>query len=106
MNFMNWQTINEYPNAELEQKWFEFMPRSTFPSHYTSPGFFTEPFWAGKNPFAVLIFDDTKIVGVLTGLREDKKINCGLEVRPQVSIDRHADQKKISEAFTSIERNL
>lgn len=100
MNFMNWETINEYPNAELERKWFDFMPRSNFPSHYTSPGFFTEPFWTGKNPFAVLIFDDAKIVGVLTGLREKLKINCGLEVRPQVSIDERADQKKIAEAFT------
>jgi len=96
---MNWETMTTYPNTELEKKWFDFMPNSSFPSHYTSPGFFTEPFWADKNPFAVLVFDENEVVGVLTGTHEGKKILCGLEVRPQVSIAKDADQTKIAEAF-------
>ena len=96
---MNWEIITEYPAAETERKWFAFLPDSTFPCHYTSPGFFQEPFFEAQNPFAVVVFDAEKIVGVLTGTFVDKKIVCGLEVRPQVSIAKDGNQKSISKAF-------
>ena len=96
---MNWEIITKYPDKETEEKWFDFMPTSTFPCHYTSPGFFAEPFFEDKNPFAVLIFDQKEIVGVATGIRTDKKILCGLEVRPQVSIAKRADHRAVANAF-------
>ncbi|MDQ2746870.1 MAG: GNAT family N-acetyltransferase [Acidobacteriota bacterium] len=96
---MNWEIIHEYPNAETAAKWFAFLPDSTFPCQYTSPGFFEEPFFEDKNPFAVLVTDGEKIVGALTGIFADKKIVCGLEVRPQISIASDGDQKSIAQAF-------
>jgi hypothetical protein len=75
------------------------MPNSTFPSHYTSPGFFIEPLWENQNPFAVLVFDKDELAGVMTGLHKGKKIICGLEVRPQVSIAENADSKAVGAAF-------
>jgi len=96
---MRWKLITTYPNRELEEKWFDFLPDSTYPSHYTSPGFFNEPFWENRNPFAALIFDEDKVSGVLTGLRAGKKIVSGLETRPQVSIAKTADQKRVAAAF-------
>ncbi|HXG85705.1 MAG TPA: GNAT family N-acetyltransferase [Pyrinomonadaceae bacterium] len=96
---MRWEIITDYPNAGTEKKWFDFMPVSTYPSHYTSPGFFIEPLWENQNPFAVLVFDEDEIAGVLTGLHKGTKIICGLEVRPQVSIAENGDSKAIGAAF-------
>lgn len=103
---MNWEIIKEYPNAETEKKWLEFLPESTFPCHYTSPGFFQEPFFEDKNPFAVLVQDEEKIVGALTGIIQDKKIVCGLEVRPQVTIAKNREQKQIAKSFVEALQDL
>ncbi len=103
---MNWEIINEYPNPETESKWLAFLPDSTFPCHYTSPGFFQEPFFEDKNPFAVLVHDEEKIVGALTGIFQDKKIVCGLEVRPQVTIAKNFEQKKIAAVFVQALKEL
>lgn len=92
---MNWKIINAYPDSETEKKWFDFLPASTFPCHYTSPAFFLEPFWKNKNPFALLVFDDEKIVGALTGLKSEKQIVSGLEVRPQVSIAKDSNRNEV-----------
>jgi len=96
---MRWEIITNYPNGDLEKKWFDFMPASTYPSHYTSPGFFSESSWENRNPFAVLVFDEDKISGVLTGLHTEKKIVSGLAVRPQVSIAKGGNQKAVAAAF-------
>lgn len=97
---MNWEIITEYPSPELERKWLDLMPDSTFPCCYTSPNFFKEPFWTNQNPFAVLILDDEKtVVGAVTGLYKQKQIICGLAVRPQVTISKRADQKRIASAI-------
>lgn len=104
---MNWEIIKKYPTSETEKKWLAFLPASTFPAQYTSPGFFLEPFFEDKNPFAVLVSDDSgKIVGALTGIVQDKKIVSGLEVRPQVTIAKNADQKKIAKAFAEALKTL
>jgi hypothetical protein len=96
---MKFQIITNYPPPELEKKWFAFLPESTFPSHYTSPGFFKEPFWTNQNPFAVLVFDEEKIVGAATGLRKERQIICGLEVRPQISISKNADRNEVTKTL-------
>jgi len=96
---MRWEIITNYPNIDLEKKWFDFMPTSTYPCHYTSPGFFNEPFWENRNPFAVLVFDKDKVSGVLTGLHTEKKIVSGLAVRPQVSIAKNGNQKAVAAAL-------
>ena len=96
---MKREIITDYPTAELEKKWLEFLPASNYPSHYTSPGFFKEPHWTNKNPFAVLVLDDEKIVAAATGLRTGKQIVSGFAVRPQVCIDERTDRKKICETL-------
>lgn len=92
---MKFEIFKKYPPPEIEKKWLAFLPESDYPSHYTSPGFFKEPFWEGKNPFAVLVFDEEKIVAVATGLHREKQIVCGLEVRPQVSVSKSCDRKMV-----------
>lgn len=106
---MNWTIITNYPDPDLEKKWFDFLSASSYPSHYTSPGYFREYFGANENPFAVLVFDGEKIVGAATGLRAGKQIVCGLAVRPQISVAKNADERKIVEtlraAFFELAKN-
>lgn len=96
---MRFEILTEYPESELEQKWKEFLPASTYSSHYTSPGFFKMPFWEGKNPFVVLVLDGEKVVGVTCGLNENKKIDSGIEVRPQVSFAKDTDEKAVAKTM-------
>ena len=96
---MRFEIITDFPKKELEQKWHDFLPDSTYPSHYTSPGFFAMPYWKGQNPFAVLVFDGEKMVGVACGLNENKQIVSGLEVRPQVAFAKNADEAEIAETM-------
>jgi hypothetical protein len=96
---MKFEIITEYPDPTLEQKWFDFLPNSTYPSHYTSPGFFKMPYWENQNPFAVLVLDGQKVVGVSCGLNQNDQINSGIEVRPQVSFARDSDEGEIAKTM-------
>ncbi len=93
---MRWEVITSYPDVGLERKWHEFLPDSTYPSHYTSPGFFKMPYWEDQNPYALLVLESEKVVGVSCGLNVNGHIMSGMEVRPQVSISKEADQAKIA----------
>jgi hypothetical protein len=84
--------LHEFPPPDLERAWRECLTRVEVPAHYDTPEFFLEPYWVGQNPFAVLAFTDSKMVGVLTGLRDGDEIVSGLPSRPQVCIDQRADK--------------
>jgi len=94
---MEFKIIKSYPEPDLERKWFDFMPNSNYPSHYTSPGFFKMPYWENQNPFAVLVLENESVVGVSCGLRNGVKVFSGMEVRPQISILKDGDEKEIAE---------
>ena len=96
---MKWKVITDCPDGDLEEKWHEFMPLSSYPSHYTSPGFFKMAYWENKNPFAVLVMDADKVVGVSCGLLGDIQVVSGMEVCPQVSFSKRADKKQIAQAM-------
>jgi GNAT acetyltransferase-like protein len=83
--------LDDFPSLEIEATWREFLGRVEFPAHYDTPEFLLEPYWDDKHPFAVLAFDDTKMVGVLTGLHEGKQVVSGLSSRPQICLDPKAD---------------
>lgn len=103
---MRGKILTSYPDDETAKKWFDFLPASSFPCHYTSPAFFLEPFWENQNPFALLIFDEEKIVGAVTGLNRDNRIVCGLAVRPQMTIANDANEKKIVENLVAELKNF
>lgn len=96
---MNWKIIKHYPPPALEQSWFEFLPASDYPSHYTSPGFFSEHFPGDQQPFAVLAMENEKILGVATGIEAGKRIASGLAVRPQISVCKASDQSHVAETL-------
>lgn len=83
---MDYKIVREFPDLETESKWGRFLLSAEFPSHYTTPAFFLEPFWTGKDPFAVLVFDQyQEIVAVATGISNGNELLCGMYVRPQVA---------------------
>jgi glycosyltransferase involved in cell wall biosynthesis len=91
--------LHHYPDSLLESSWQDCLTRVEYASHYTSPAFFLEPLWAGKRPFAVLALDSQRVVGVLTGIHEGSETLSGLSSRPQVCIDRTADQAAVISAL-------
>lgn len=83
--------LHDFPPADLERVWREFLTRVESPEQYDSPDFFLEPYWKGNNPFVVLAFDGDRIIASATGLHTGGMVNCGLLSRPQVCIAKDAD---------------
>jgi GNAT acetyltransferase-like protein len=93
------RVLHDYPAPKEEKGWRDFLSRADWPSHYSSPEFFGESFWAGKRPFAVLALNGDRVVGVLTGLRGGNFVISGLPSRPQVCLDPEADVCRASQAL-------
>jgi len=95
MQATNFKILREFPSPDLETAWRDYLARVEFPSHYDAPEYFLEPLWAGKQRFAVLALENNggneRVTGVLTGLHTGKHVMCGLQARPQISVDPAAD---------------
>jgi hypothetical protein len=83
--------LHEFPPSDIATRWREFLDRVESPSHYSAPEYFLEPYWEGKNAFAILAWSGDKIVGVLTGLHTKGKVTCGVPSRPQICVDKKVD---------------
>jgi hypothetical protein len=83
--------VRDYPPADLEQRWRKCLQNADFATHYTTPEFFHEPFFRGKEPFAVLSILGGEVAAICTGIHDRRSIRCGLSVRPQVAISRSVD---------------
>lgn len=84
---MNFKILYEFPSADVEQAWRDFLKRVEIPSHYESPEYFLDPLRRGTRPFAVLAFDGDQVRGALTGFHLNKEIFSGLASRPQICVD-------------------
>jgi len=84
---MNYQTVRDFPDHRTETAWRDLLSRLDLPSHYNAPEFFLEPFWAGRNPFAILAYEGDSIAAVLTGIHQGEHVVCGLPSRPQIAVD-------------------
>ncbi len=79
--------LRQFPSPEVERIWQDFVGRIEFPGLYITPHYFLEPYWKGKNPFAILAMNDGRVTGVLTGIATGGQVTCGNRARPQVSVD-------------------
>jgi hypothetical protein len=91
---MSYEIFTGYPDEERARKWNEFLERASFAAHYVTPNFFVDPFVRGGRRFAVLALDEEKVTGVVTGVFDGRKIASGLNVRPQMALDKTADRLK------------
>lgn len=87
--------LHEYPSESLERAWRASLPLLERPAHYSSPEFFLEPSWAGKNPFVILALSDGAVVGVLPAMHEGSKVSS----RRYVSLARNVDAIAASDAL-------
>jgi hypothetical protein len=84
---MTFKILHEFPSADVEHAWRDFLNRVDLPSHYESPEYFLDPLRQGTRPFAVLAFDGNRIRGVLTGFHLGRELVSGLPSRPQICVD-------------------
>ncbi len=95
--------LHEFPTPELERAWRDCLSRVELPSHYNSPEIFLEPrlpkYFIGTSPFAVLAFDQGRVVGVLTGQHEGDHVMAGIPSRPQICLDKTADSEAALDAL-------
>ena len=80
---MAFKILTDYPDQATLEAWEEFLGDASYPTHYTTPNFFTDPYIRGER-FAMLAMEDEKITAVLTGVDNGTSIVSGLPVRPQV----------------------
>ncbi len=92
-------SLHDFPPPDLEISWRDCLARVDFPSHYSSPEFFREPFFVDKRPFAILALQDSRVGGILTGLHEGDHVICGLAPRPQICFDNTVDQRAAANAL-------
>lgn len=96
---MNYKILHQFPPPELERAWRDCLSRVDCPSHYNAPEYFWEPYWRDQRKFAVLAIEDASVRGILTGLRRDAYISCGLASRPQICFDSSKDRTAIVDAL-------
>ncbi|MGH9513718.1 MAG: GNAT family N-acetyltransferase [Terriglobales bacterium] len=96
---MDFIILEEFPAPDVERKWRDCLTRVECPSHFNAPEYFLVPMWAGKGPFAVLAVEGETVNGILTGLREDGEVTCGVASRPQVSLDTSGDMDATLDAL-------
>lgn len=96
---MNWKVLQNYPDEVIERQWNDFLAAADFPTHYTSPAFFTDPFAGMSGRFAVLAFEGDRIDAVLTGTTSGSAIDSGLAVRPQTAFRPGSDRRRSAEAL-------
>jgi hypothetical protein len=92
----SFEILYDYPPPGLEQRWRRFLQDADFATHYTTPEYFREPFFQGKQPFAILSLHGDEVVGVCTGIHDGRSLKCGLAERPQVAVARDADADVIA----------
>ena len=103
---MNFKILHEFPPAEIERSWREFLQRVELPSHYNAPEYFLDPLRSGTQPFAVLASDGSQVRGVLSGFHLDKEVFSGLESRPQICIDHVGSDATLDALATGLLKNL
>lgn len=87
----SYRILHSFPKPAEERGWREFLERADVPSHYTTPEFFLEPYWARARPFAVLALEGNRVAAVLTGIHEGDETVSGNTCRPQTCFDPATD---------------
>ena len=93
---MRFEILTAEPTGSTEDAWGDFLTRADFACHYASPGFFRDPVFRDRQPFAVLVWEGSCLVAVANGTSDRRTVECGLQSRPQLSVDPNADRAAIA----------
>lgn len=92
--------LTDLPDGEVLRAWDDLIQNCEDPTHFTSPDFFEDPYVGKGERLAVLVVDGDLAIGVVTGLRADGRIVCGLPVRPQTTFRKGADRSSTVVSFS------
>ncbi|MBK8466529.1 MAG: GNAT family N-acetyltransferase [Chloracidobacterium sp.] len=98
-NSHDYIVLTHPPDAEMLERWENFLCNSTFATHYVTPDFFSDPFVGAGERFVVLVTCKGQIDAVLSGLRQGRSISCGLTVRPQAAFRNGVDRASAASAL-------
>lgn len=101
---MHTRIITGAPSEATAAQWLDCLAHADVASHYASPAYLTEPYF--RDIFAVLVYDEEHIVGVLTGQHRGSQIICGNSGSPQVAIRRDVDRAVVWAEFGEALRSL
>lgn len=100
-----YHVVTASPDADLCARWEDFLRNAPFATHYVTPDFFVDPFAGRGERFAVLAVDGIRIDAVLTGVRANNKLICGMAVRPQTAfrdgVDRALAGRSLADGLAS-----
>lgn len=81
--------------------WNECLDASEFATYRTAPEFFDDPYFAQKQPFAIVAVERGTVHGVVTGAIEGRDIRCGSSGSPQVCIRRSSDRRLVGRTLAA-----
>ncbi len=97
---MDYKILETSPDSETLLQWQEFLADAEFPTHYTTPNFFVDPYIRGGKRFAVLVYEENKkIAAVLTGVDDGQKLVSGFAVRPQTAFRKGVNLTQTAETM-------
>ncbi|MFZ1699217.1 MAG: GNAT family N-acetyltransferase [Pyrinomonadaceae bacterium] len=84
------------PDAGVINRWERFLADADLVTHYTSPGYFTDPFVDGER-FAIFAEDENEeYCGLMTGVCRQGIVTSGLFSRPQTAFRTGQDKAEIA----------
>jgi hypothetical protein len=99
--------VSAPPNERLAAAWNECLDGCAFASHYTSPAFFSEPYFRDCAPFAILARDGATVLGVLSGTSRGGFTVCGMHASPQLCIREGAPEELVADCLiTGLQAHL
>jgi len=96
---LTYKVLHRFPPPDLEATWRAGLTQVEFPAFYDAPEYFLDPFRLGTDPFAILVFDEQRVVGVLTGAHWDEGVICGTGTRPQICFSRSVNPVAVGDVM-------
>lgn len=98
---MKVRIFKSVPDALTIDRWKRLLADADLATHYTSPGYFTDPFVDGER-FAVFAEDENEeFDGVMTGVCRDGRVTSGLFSRPQTAFRIGKDKAEIARTLAA-----
>jgi hypothetical protein len=98
---VSFEIVTAHPDVRLAAAWNECLDECAFASHYTSPAFFSEPYFRDFAPFAILALHGATVLGVLTGTSHGGFTVCGMHASPQLCIRGGAPEDEVATSLVA-----
>jgi hypothetical protein len=98
---MDFEILTTEPAGSTAEAWGDFLARADYACHYASPDFFRDPVFRDRQPLAIVIWDQSRLVAAANGTADRRTVECGLQSRPQLSVDPSANRAAIARTLAA-----